>query len=217
MSAYAETYLPRAQKNLAEAIDYAVNACGISADAFVERFIVSGLAGEWEDGSPRVLVGLSGTELVRDAFTRTGDVRKWPPPQQAFDLSPEYWAGWVLCYYQWWSSRSFRDIAAIATMQEIVGMYHPLHEGSENRFVDRMEGLAVRRNTLAPLKARRLLRGWSQTELASRSGVNVRNIRQYEQNPKTIRRAELSTVQSLAKALGCRMEDLSIPDVPAPD
>ena len=217
MNAYAETYLPRAQKNLAEAIDYAVNACGISADAFLERFIVSGLAGEWEDGSPRVLVGLSGTELVRDAFARTGDVRKWPPPQQAFDLSPEYWTGWVLCYYQWWSSRSFRDIAAIATMQEIVGMYHPLHEGSENRFVDRMEGLAVRRNDLAPLKARRQLRGWSQTELASKSGVNVRNIRQYEQNPETIRRAELATVQSLAKALGCRMEDLTMPDVPATD
>lgn len=217
MSAYAETYLPRAQKNLAEAIDYTVNACGISADVFMERFIVSGLAGEWEDGSPRVLVGLSGTELVRDAFVRTGDVRKWPPPQQVFDLSPEYWSGWVLCYYQWWSGRGFRDIAAIASVREIVGMYHPLHEGSENRFVDRMEDLAVRRNALAPLKARRQRRGWSQTELASKSGVNVRNIRQYEQNPKTIGRAELATVQSLAKALGCRMEDLAMLAVPVTD
>lgn len=217
MNAYAETYLPRAQKNLAEAIDYAVNACGISADAFMERFIVSGLADEWEGGSPRVVVGLSGTELVRDAFARTGDVRKWPPPQQAFDLSPEYWSGWVLCYYQWWSARSFRDIAAIASVQEIVGMYHPLHEESENRFVDRMEGIAVRRNAFAPLKTRRQLRGWSQTELASKSGVNVRNIRQYEQNPERIRKAELSTVHSLAKALGCRMEDLAIPAVPETD
>ena len=96
-------------------------------------------------------------------------------------------------------------------------MYHPLHEGSENRFVDRMEGLAVRRNVLAPLKARRQLRGWSQTELASKSGVNVRNIRQYEQNPERIRKAELSTVHSLAKALGCRMEDLAISAVPETD
>lgn len=214
MNAYAETYLPRAQKNLAEAIDYAVNACGVSADAFMERFIVSGLAGEWEDGSPRVLVGLSGTELVRDAFLRTGDVRKWPPPQRVFDLSPAYWSGWVLCYYQWWSVRSFSDIAAIASVQEIIGMYHPLHEESENRFVDRMEELAVRQAAPVPLRARRQVRGWSQTELAARSGVNVRNVRQYEQNPESIRRAELATVQSLARALGCRMEDLATPDIP---
>ena len=96
-------------------------------------------------------------------------------------------------------------------------MYHPLHEESENRFVDRMEELAVRQAALVPLRVRRQVRGWSQTELAARSGVNVRNVRQYEQNPKTICRAELSTVQSLAKALGCRMEDLAMPDVPATD
>ena len=139
MHAYAETYLPRAQKNLGEAIDYAVNACGRKADEFIERFIVSGLAGEWEDGSPRVLAGLSGTELVRDAYDLTGEKSEWAAPQRAFDLSREYWAGWVLAYYHWWSARSFRDITAIASVQDVIGMYNPLHEASENRFVDRME------------------------------------------------------------------------------
>ena len=208
MHAYAETYLPQAQKNLGEAMDYAVNACDKAADDFLERFIVSGLAGEWEDGSPRVLAGLSGTELVRDAYSLTGDKSEWAAPQRAFDLSREYWAGWALAYYHWWSGRSFRDIRTIASVQDVIGMYNPLHEESENRFVDRMEELAAGRMCEAPVKICRQLRGWSQTDLAVRSGVNVRNIRQYEQNPEIICRAETRTVKSLARTLGCRMDDL---------
>lgn len=208
MHAYAETYLPRAQKNLGEAIDYAVNACDLNADDFMERFIASGLASEWEEGSPRVLAGLSGTELVRDVYATTGEDAKWPAPQRAFALSREYWAGWVLAYYHWWTSRSFRDIARIASVQSVIEMYNPLHEESENRFVDRMEELASEQKQIQSLKSLRQLRGWSQNDLAERSGVNVRNIRQYEQNPKSIERAEVRAVKALAQALTCRIDDL---------
>lgn len=213
MRAYAETYLPQAQRNLGEAVDYAVTACGREADEFMDRFIVSGLAQEWEDGSPRVLIGLSGTELARDAFVRTGETCEWPPPQRAFDLSRFYWAGWAIAYYQWWSARSFRDIVSIASVGEIVKMYRPLHEASENRFVDRMEELSVKRDQSSPLKRQRLLRGWSQTDLAARSDVNVRNVRQYEQKPESINKAEAATVRNLARSLGCRPDDLLIDSV----
>ncbi len=47
--------------------------------------------------------------------------------------------------------------------------------------------------------------------LAERSGVNVRSIRQYEQIPDSISKAEAATVADLAKALGCGMEDLLPP------
>ena len=208
MHAYTETYLPRAQKNLGEAIDYAVNACDLNADDFMERFIASGLASEWEEGSPRVLAGLSGTELVRDVYATTGEDAKWPAPQRAFALSREYWAGWVLAYYHWWTSRSFRDIARIASVQSAIEMYNPLHEESENRFVDRMEELAAEQKQIQSLKSLRQLRGWSQNDLAERSGVNIRSIRQYEQNPKTIERAEVRAVKALAQALTCRIDDL---------
>ena len=211
MHAYAETYLPRAQKNLGEAFDYAVNACCLSTDEFMVRLIASGLAEEWESGSPRVLSGLSGTELARDASERTGDVRPWPPPQRCFDLSPAYWTGWALAHYQWWSMRRFREIAAVVPPSEIIGMYGPLHEESEDRFVDHMEKLFAARCTEPPLKRFRRIRNWSQTDLAAASGVNVRNIRQYEQNPQSIARAELRIVQSLARALACRIEDLAVP------
>ncbi len=208
MHAYDETYLPGAQRNLGEAFEYAVLSCGMEADEFADRFIASGLAQEWEEASPRVLAGISGTELARDALALTGAARDWPPPRRAFDCPPEYWAGWAVAYYQWWSARTFRDIFSIAPASEIVLRYVPLHEESENRFVDWMEGLAADRARSVPLKTMRLLRGWSQHVLGLRSGVNVRSIRQYEQDPASILRAGAGTVRILARTLGCRMDDL---------
>lgn len=215
MHAYAETYLQRAQKNLGEAVDYAVGACAFPPDDFMTHFIASRLAEDWEGGASRVLAGLSGTELVQEVYSRTGGSCSWPPPQRDFGLSSAYWAGWALAYYQWWSVRSFRSIVDAVPLSEIIGMYGPLHEESENRFVDRMETLLAERRPDAPLKTFRRIRNWSQLELAAKSGVNVRSIRQYEQKPSSIARAELRVVQSLARALSCRVEDISVPLVEA--
>ena len=71
MHAYDDSYLPGAQRNLGEAFEYAILACGVGADEFSDRFIASGLALEWEEASPRVLAGISGTELARDALSWT--------------------------------------------------------------------------------------------------------------------------------------------------
>ena len=110
MHAYAETYLPRAQKNLGEAVDYAITDCAFSADDFMSKFLASSLAEEWESGSPRVLVGLSGIELVQEVYLKIGEMREWPAPRPVYNLSPAYWAGWSLAYGQWWSARSIRSI-----------------------------------------------------------------------------------------------------------
>ena len=51
--AYAETYLNDAMSNLGEAFDYAVNACGLSPDKFMELFIASGFADKFGKGNPK--------------------------------------------------------------------------------------------------------------------------------------------------------------------
>ena len=206
MHAYAETYLARAMKNLGEAFDYAINGCRFDADDFIGRFIASGLAGEWEDGSARVLTGLSGIELVRDAYRLTGSERKWPAPKKTFELSPEYWSGWAIAYYQWWSARSFEEIFARVSFNEVIGMYPVMHEASEARFVDRMEEAFVGYGSR--LKMLRERKGLSQSELERASGVKIRNIRLYEQHPESIAKAEFRTVKALATALGCNSDDL---------
>jgi len=201
MTAYAETYLPRAMRNLGEAVDYAV-FCGFAPDDFMARFIVSGLASEWEGGAPRVLAGLSGTELVRDVYETTGFRREWPAPQQAFDCSSSYWTGWVLAYYQWKTARSFREIARYLRFSDIEAVYSPLHEASEDKFVDWAEEAAARSSGESVLKRLRTLRGLTQKELAERTGVNLRSIRDYEQRPGSLDKAEAETVRRLMSAVG---------------
>ena len=51
------------------------------------------------------------------------------------------------------------------------------------------------------LKEEREKRGFSQSELAKRSGVNVRLIQDYEQGHKNINRAAVETVLDLSEAL----------------
>lgn len=48
----------------------------------------------------------------------------------------------------------------------------------------------------------------SQSQLADRSGVNVRLIQDYEQGHKQINNAKAITVYKLARALNCTVEDL---------
>ena len=54
----------------------------------------------------------------------------------------------------------------------------------------------------------RMNKGMSQSQLAKASGVNVRMIQKYEQESWKLGRAASETVQQLANALGCTMEQL---------
>lgn len=50
--------------------------------------------------------------------------------------------------------------------------------------------------------------GLTQRALGEKAGVSVRMIEKYEQGVKNLNHASAETVYKLAKALGCRMEDL---------
>ena len=217
MHAFADTYLPDAMRNLAEAFDYAANACNIPVNDFGNAFLASGLAAIWESGSPKVLSGLSGTELAREALRRCGATRPWPTPRvDAMGRTPEYWCGWVLAYYQWKNARPFSEIFAALPPADVVRLYHPLHEASEDTFADRAEAIVRRALPDTHLRRQRLAAGLSQSELAARSGVNIRNIQQYEQRAKDINRAAAISLQSLARVLGCRIESLLEPNPQGP-
>ena len=69
-------------------------------------------------------------------------------------------------------------------------------------------------DTRTRLKCRRELAGMSQSDLARRASVNIRNIQQYEQRVKDINRAAGATLRAMATVLGCRIEDILEPDVP---
>ena len=206
--AYAEMYLDDAMKNLGEAFDYAVNDCNIDIDEFLDLFIASGFAEAFGNGSPKLLSGLSGTELVMETLGKAGIEMNFPTAQTDFEFSPEYWCGWILAYYQWKTTRSFKDIREDISMREVLKLYPTLHEASEDKFVDTLNAIITRKTHSTKLQRRRKLCGYSQRELADRSGVNLRTLQQYELGVKDINKAATSSVMALAKVLGCQAEDI---------
>ena len=93
-------------------------------------------------------------------------------------------------------------------MLEIRKLYSPLHEAAEDKFVDTLNAIIQRKNAPAKLQQQRKRCGYSQKELAERSGVNLRTLQQYELKTKDISKASVQTVVALANALGCRVEEL---------
>lgn len=206
--AYDEQYLNDAMSNLGEAVDYAVNGCHLTPDTFLDLFITSGLAEHFESGVPKVVSGISGTELVYEIIKKAGVDVLTPAVEPEYDYSPEYWSGWILAYYQWHTGRSFKNIRQNISMQKILELYPALHETAEDKFVDTVNTIIRKNNTPARLQIQRKISGYSQRELSEKSGVSLRSIQQYEQRAKDINKASVTHLIALAKTLGCQIEDL---------
>ena len=93
-------------------------------------------------------------------------------------------------------------------MTELLKLYPVLHEASEEKCADTMDRITERRSGVSRLQHQRKRCGYSQKELAERSGVNLRTLQQYELKAKDINKASVRTVRSLANVLGCRVEAL---------
>lgn len=206
--AYAEEYLNDAMKNLGEAYDYAVNACKVDIETFTGLFIASGYAELFGKGVPKIVSGLSGTELVMEIFNKAGIIIEFPKPQIEYDYSKEYWCGWILAYYQWKSGMSFKEIETSLPVTEIIKLYPTMHEASENKFIDIANAIMKRRNSITKLQCQRKLCGLTQKELAKKSGIKLRTIQQYERRAKDINKASVSSIVALANVLGCKVENL---------
>ena len=206
--AYDKQYLDDAMKCLGEAMDYAANCCHTEMDRFLELFIGTGYAEQFAAGVPKLLSGMSGTELVMEVLTKAGTRKVFPGAQIDYDYSPEYWCGWILAYYQWYTGQSFKEIQKHITMREIEKLYPALHEASEDKFVDSVNRMICKKNMPTRLQTQRKMTGYSQRVLSEKVGVNLRTLQQYEIRAKDINKAAGATLHALAKVLGCRVEDL---------
>ena len=208
MYAYDEIYLNDAMKNLGEAFDYSSTVLNIPMDDFLDMFIISGIANQFASGVPKFLSGLSGTELVWEVLNRVGENSDFPEPQTEYYYSAEYWCGWILAFYQWNTGKSFKEIKKYLPMSEIYKLYPTLHEASEYKFIDVANSILDRKNLPTKLQTVRKAINLSQKDLSDKSGVTLRMIQQYEQRAKDINKATASNLFALAKALGCKAEDL---------
>ena len=207
-SAYREIYLSNAQSALGDAFDYAVNTCGIPGDDFVKLFCVSSVSRRMENGEPSLLAGKSGIEIAVEVVSETTGKQLEAAPLERMERSREYWIGWAVAYYQWYSSRRYSDIFKVMSYEDLQKMYYTLHEADITKFVDIADERIREYFKDTNLKRIRTAYGCSQSELARLSGVTLRSIQMYEQRRKDINKASADTLYSIAKVLGCSIEDL---------
>ena len=203
--AYDKLYLSKAQNNMASMLDFAVYDLKETLSEFYQKFLYSKVSKQLERGESTVIVGKSGVELALGVI---GDDKLASKYRPAANRTPEYWCGWALAYFQWYSNLSFRDINNVVPISEILAMYSPYHEMDISQFCDKMLEIYNNRKEGTNLKTLRLNAGLSQRELAEISDIPVRTIQQYEQKQKNINAAKVETVVKLAKALNTSVEKL---------
>ena len=208
MHAYDKLYLEKARTSLGRMLDFAVYDLKYKASEFFALFIASGVAERFEQGDFTILAGKSGIELAYLVLDEADVEYERLAPRFAAGRSEEYWTGWALAYYQWFTAMRFADIIKTVPIEEIRALYSPYHEMDIRHFVDKMNELCRSQREETNLKRLRRQAGLTQRELAEKSGISLRTIQQYEQRKKNINKAQIDTLIPLSKALYCDVRDL---------
>ena len=193
--AYQEIYLSNAQAALGDAFDYAIRVCGVSGENFIKLFTVSSVSKHMENGEPAYLAGKSG-------------MTEQPEQPERYARSCEYWIGWAVAYYQWYSGRKYSEIFEVLSFVELEKIYYTLHEADVSKFAEIADARIREHFAETNLKRIRTAYGCSQAELAKKSGVGLRSIQLYEQRQKDINKASAESLYKISRVLGCAMEDL---------
>ncbi len=206
--AYQEIYLSNAQALLGDAFDYAINACGVAGDSFIKLFSVSSVSNRIENGEPSYLLGKAGLKLLL-MFSLRLRAKRRPPSLKRISAVPESIGSAGQSPTTNGSPEENSVIFLRFFRLKICSRCIPsLHEADVTKFADIVDAKVREYFADTNLKRIRTLYGCTQAELAKRSNVSLRSIQMYEQRNKDINKASAETVLSLAKVLGCTMEDL---------
>lgn len=197
--AYNEMYLDDAMNTLAEVFSYVQDAR--QADMLFERFVMSGIAYQFGKGNPRYL-NMPSQALFYEIIGNSIPLI-YP---KGIGRSPQYWCGYVLAYYQWYTGLSFERIGLYLPPSRIINMYHPLHEADIHKFVDVANSIIFQKET--NLARYRKNSNMSQIQLSRYSQVSLRSIQLYEQRQLNINTAPANKLLKLSRVLGCTIEDL---------
>ncbi|MCD8077487.1 MAG: helix-turn-helix transcriptional regulator [Lachnospiraceae bacterium] len=204
--AYSPLYLSKTSRAVGQMLHDAVLEFGLNGAEFLERFVQSGLARQIENGNPKYLAGKSGLELFLEVMEKTTGESRDADSVESYDRSPEYWVGWMLTHYQWYSGKTFKGILATVPYDELIGLYGTLHEADIQKCYEVMDAHFTDHESR--LKTLRRHCGLTQEALAHESGVPLNTIRAYERKSKDLNKAQFDTVVRLAKALKCEIIEL---------
>jgi len=203
--AYDENILEYAMDNLGAAFDYVVNFLKLDGQEFVDLFITSGIAHEFGNGNDKYVCGMSGRSLADEVYSICGKKTIKIEGDVNGDYSPEYWVGWILAYYQWYSGLSFKKILSVINFEILINSYGVLHEADNSKAVEIFDAMIRSESFLARMRKKR---GMTQAALAAASNVSLRSIQLYEQRQNDISKAQYNNLKDIADALHCTIEDI---------
>lgn len=207
MGAYAKVFLDDAMDNLGNALEYAVHVLKMPGQEFLDCFSYGSIGRAFANGEVRYLSGMSGIEmahLVTDSCYFDIDMGDYG---YRVDYSAEYWCGWILAYYQWYTGKSFSQISQKISFESLMRLYGVLHEADITKSIEVLDSF-FETEEQTPLAKMRLRAGLSQSELAKEAGVSLRSIQMYEQRHNDLEKAQYNRLKAMAKALECRIDSL---------
>ena len=206
--AYNDVYLSDARRNLANSLDYAVHTLGYSLEEYYRMFVQSDVAYRFAKGDPFYISGRSGIELALLVVEKNTGSYAYKERVYGRGKSKEYWTGWAIAYYQWYSGCDFLRLEREVPISTVFLMYDKYHEMDINHFVKRMDELRQAARAMSYLKLLREKTGYSQSELSKVTDIPLKTLQHYEQGDKDLAKANVEYVLRLSKALSCPVEEL---------
>lgn len=205
--AYDEMYVEGAMIRMGDMLEYACLDCGYDPDGFWKMFIQNDVSRSFEIGDISVVAGKSGPELAYMILSDVDYREEFTEPMWREDRSDLYWSGWVLAYYQWYTSQRFSVIWSSISIRMLQKMYSPLHEADISKIVEILSKMQkpVRKSSIRNL---RLVRGITQQELADHAHMSISQLQRLEYGERKVENLALKTALSLANALGVAVEEL---------
>ena len=204
--AYSLLYLNKATRTIGNMLHDAVQEFGVDGKDFLNRFIQSEVAEQFENGNPKYVAGKSGLDLFVEVMEKTTGKVYDAVLIESFERSSDYWVGWLLAHYQWYSGRSFRNILETIPYEEFSGLYDTLHEVDIQKSYEVLDMHFADRES--KLKTLRKKCGLTQEELARESEVSLNTIRAYERKSKDLNKASFEIIMRLSRTLKCNVYEL---------
>lgn len=207
--AYDKVFLDDAMDNLGHALEYAVYVLKMSGQEFLDCFSFGDVGRAFAKGEVRYLSGMSGFEMAHLVSNKDYFDIDMGDYGYRVDYSAEYWCGWALAYYQWYSGKTFVQICQKISYENLRNLYGVLHEADVTKVADVMNDFFTEESSNKLAKMRQQA-GLSQSELAKEAGVSLRSIQMYEQGHNDISKAQYNRLKAMAQALACKIEDITL-------
>ena len=205
--AYDKMYVKGAMIRMGDMFEYVALDLGIDIDIFFKMFLDSTASRKFEIGNVSIVAGKSGVEIAQLVLEEIDFRNDFIKPTWREDRSDYYWAGWVLAYFQWIKNMPFKNIWKYISIRNLLKIYPTYHEADISRAVMSMER-AIKKPASKDIAELRIIRGWSQAQLAEMAHMSVSQLQRLEYGERKTDNLTLKTALALANALGVDVEEL---------